>query len=175
MRDTAHIGRIIAAYREFGFLTALDDFGAGYAGLGLLAGFFAGLLGVGGGGIMVPILAMLFRDWTPELQANARCYNDWVASNPEMPVGQLVSVDGKRRVHPTLGPIDFPLRESIVRRASAPQTLWHFDIAAAEGRSLSGAAFSRFTALMQQTGGTEAMALQLARPIVRRDYALEVG
>jgi EAL domain-containing protein (putative c-di-GMP-specific phosphodiesterase class I) len=39
MRDTDHIGRIIAAYREFGFMTALDDFGAGYAGLGLLAKF----------------------------------------------------------------------------------------------------------------------------------------
>jgi EAL domain-containing protein (putative c-di-GMP-specific phosphodiesterase class I) len=39
MRDTGHIGKIIAAYREFGFLTALDDFGAGYAGLGLLARF----------------------------------------------------------------------------------------------------------------------------------------
>jgi EAL domain-containing protein (putative c-di-GMP-specific phosphodiesterase class I) len=39
MRDAGHIGRIIAAYREFGFLTALDDFGAGYAGLGLLAKF----------------------------------------------------------------------------------------------------------------------------------------
>ena len=39
MRDAGHIGRIIAAYREFGFLTALDDFGAGYAGLGLLARF----------------------------------------------------------------------------------------------------------------------------------------
>ncbi len=39
MRDADHIGRIIAAYREFGFLTALDDFGAGYAGLGLLAKF----------------------------------------------------------------------------------------------------------------------------------------
>jgi EAL domain-containing protein (putative c-di-GMP-specific phosphodiesterase class I) len=39
MRDTAHIGRILAAYRDFGFLTALDDFGAGYAGLGLLAKF----------------------------------------------------------------------------------------------------------------------------------------
>jgi EAL domain-containing protein (putative c-di-GMP-specific phosphodiesterase class I) len=39
MRDAGHIGRIIAAYRDFGFLTALDDFGAGYAGLGLLAKF----------------------------------------------------------------------------------------------------------------------------------------
>jgi EAL domain-containing protein (putative c-di-GMP-specific phosphodiesterase class I) len=39
MRDVGHIGRILAAYREFGFLTALDDFGAGYAGLGLLARF----------------------------------------------------------------------------------------------------------------------------------------
>ena len=38
-RDVDHIGRIIKAYREFGFITALDDFGAGYAGLGLLARF----------------------------------------------------------------------------------------------------------------------------------------
>ena len=31
-----------------------------YAGLGALAGLFAGLLGVGGGGVMVPMLAMMF-------------------------------------------------------------------------------------------------------------------
>lgn len=37
--DTAHVQNIIAAYRRMGFLTALDDFGAGYAGLGLLAKF----------------------------------------------------------------------------------------------------------------------------------------
>jgi EAL domain-containing protein (putative c-di-GMP-specific phosphodiesterase class I) len=36
MRDTGHVTNIIAAYKEFGFQTALDDFGAGYAGLGLL-------------------------------------------------------------------------------------------------------------------------------------------
>jgi EAL domain-containing protein (putative c-di-GMP-specific phosphodiesterase class I) len=38
-RDLAHVERIIAAYRKQGFLTALDDFGAGFAGLSLLANF----------------------------------------------------------------------------------------------------------------------------------------
>ncbi|MDB5505313.1 MAG: Diguanylate phosphodiesterase [Tardiphaga sp.] len=37
MADPAHVQRIVEAYRKFGFWTALDDFGAGYAGLGLLA------------------------------------------------------------------------------------------------------------------------------------------
>ncbi len=34
MTDVAHVQRIITDYRQRGFLTALDDFGAGYAGLG---------------------------------------------------------------------------------------------------------------------------------------------
>lgn len=37
MRDVAHVRRIIAAYRARGFTIALDDVGAGYAGLALLA------------------------------------------------------------------------------------------------------------------------------------------
>ena len=37
--DTAHLSNIIAEYRKQGFLTAIDDFGAGYAGLGLLVEF----------------------------------------------------------------------------------------------------------------------------------------
>jgi EAL domain-containing protein (putative c-di-GMP-specific phosphodiesterase class I) len=39
MMDVAHVQRIIAEYRKQGFATALDDFGAGYAGLNLLANF----------------------------------------------------------------------------------------------------------------------------------------
>lgn len=39
MIDVPHVQRIIAEYRQQGFLTALDDFGAGYAGLSLLASF----------------------------------------------------------------------------------------------------------------------------------------
>ena len=39
MTDVAHVQRIITEYRKQGFATALDDFGAGYAGLNLLASF----------------------------------------------------------------------------------------------------------------------------------------
>ncbi len=38
-RDIDHLKRIVAAYRKQGFMTALDDFGAGFAGLSLLANF----------------------------------------------------------------------------------------------------------------------------------------
>ncbi len=34
--EVAHLKRIVNAYREFGFRTAIDDFGAGYSGLSLL-------------------------------------------------------------------------------------------------------------------------------------------
>lgn len=37
MDDAPHVQKIVEAYKKFGFWTALDDFGAGYAGLGLLA------------------------------------------------------------------------------------------------------------------------------------------
>ncbi|GJE57557.1 MULTISPECIES: EAL domain-containing protein [Methylobacterium] len=39
MVDVDHVRRIIVEYRRHGFSTAIDDFGAGYAGLGLLASF----------------------------------------------------------------------------------------------------------------------------------------
>ncbi|WP_235918973.1 EAL domain-containing protein [Aureimonas psammosilenae] len=39
IHDTDHLHRIIAEYRRQGFITAIDDFGAGYSGLGLLADF----------------------------------------------------------------------------------------------------------------------------------------
>lgn len=37
--DTAHILNILRSYRAMGFKTAIDDFGAGFAGLGLLSRF----------------------------------------------------------------------------------------------------------------------------------------
>ena len=37
IEDRAHLVHIFHEYRRFGFQTAIDDFGAGYAGLNLLA------------------------------------------------------------------------------------------------------------------------------------------
>lgn len=37
--DTGHLLNILRTYRSMGFLTAIDDFGSGYAGLGLLSKF----------------------------------------------------------------------------------------------------------------------------------------
>jgi EAL domain-containing protein (putative c-di-GMP-specific phosphodiesterase class I) len=39
MADTDHVKRIVETYAKMGFGTAIDDFGAGHAGLGLLAKF----------------------------------------------------------------------------------------------------------------------------------------
>ncbi|WP_370322600.1 EAL domain-containing protein [Oricola sp.] len=39
VRDTGHLRSIIAEYRKQGFVTAIDDFGAGQSGLSLLADF----------------------------------------------------------------------------------------------------------------------------------------
>ena len=39
IRDTPHLVRIVLDYQRRGFMTAIDDFGAGYAGLNLLAEF----------------------------------------------------------------------------------------------------------------------------------------
>jgi EAL domain-containing protein (putative c-di-GMP-specific phosphodiesterase class I) len=37
--DTAHVLHILRSYRDMGFKTAIDDFGAGFAGVGLLSKF----------------------------------------------------------------------------------------------------------------------------------------
>lgn len=39
MQDVKHVQNIVSSYRNMGFTVALDDFGAGYAGLNLLARF----------------------------------------------------------------------------------------------------------------------------------------
>ncbi len=122
-----------------------------------------------------PVLALLFRDWTPELLANAARYESWLREQPAVAAGLPVSVSSRRLVHPTLGPIEYPLRDCTIRRNSAPQTLWHFEQAAALARALDDDARQRLDALLDRVGGQTAMRLQLSQPIVRRDHQLVVG
>jgi EAL domain-containing protein (putative c-di-GMP-specific phosphodiesterase class I) len=42
--DVSHITAIVEEYRRLGFLTAIDDFGSGFSGLGLLASFSPDLI-----------------------------------------------------------------------------------------------------------------------------------
>jgi EAL domain-containing protein (putative c-di-GMP-specific phosphodiesterase class I) len=44
MVDPGHVENIIACYRDMGFATAIDDFGAGFSGLALLARFSPDLI-----------------------------------------------------------------------------------------------------------------------------------
>jgi glutathione S-transferase len=119
-----------------------------------------------------PVLRLMFQDWGAELLANADSYNAWIASNPGLPAGHLVSASGERKVHPTLGFIDYPQRGCTIHRASSPHGLWHFDKAASQARGLDGPARGRFAALAQRTGGQQVMAIRLARPLKRENYVL---
>ncbi len=122
-----------------------------------------------------PVLQLVFKDWGPEMLANAGCYNTWVAANPELPAGHLVSLSDQRIVHPTLGPIEYKLRDCTIQRASSPHALWHFDKAAAHARALAGNAAARFAALVQRNGGEAMMKIALNRPMQRQDYVLVLG
>jgi uncharacterized membrane protein YfcA len=74
----------------------------GYLVLGAFAGFFAGLLGVGGGAIMVPMLAMMFA-----AQGFADTHLMHVALGTSMDT--LVRADVWRLLHLELGLLGFGL------------------------------------------------------------------
>jgi glutathione S-transferase len=122
-----------------------------------------------------PVLELMFRDWGPQLRANAQCVNAWLDANPALPAGHIVSHDGKRAVHPTLGPIEYRWRGITVRQAGKPHELWHFERAASAARALDGSARLRFDSLVQRLGGTQVMQIGLHRPLVRKDYTLVLG
>ena len=119
-----------------------------------------------------PVLRLLFQDWGAQLLADLATYDAWLATDPAKLPGTLVSASGERKVHTSLGPMQYEWRDCIVQRASSPHGLWHFDKAAAYARALSGAAKSRFDALVQRTGGHRVMSIRLSRPMTRHDYVL---
>jgi len=124
---------------------------------------------------LVPLLELIFSDWTPELVANANAFNAWIAANPDMPAGAIVGVDGKKRVHPHVGPIAYPWRGCLVERFSAPHSLWHFGRFQEQLAACSGDARNILMPLLQHLGGEEACALKLNRPLIRQNYALRLA
>ncbi len=72
----------------------MDLFLAGYLGLGLVAGFVAGLLGVGGGLVMVPFLT-----WAFAVQGYTADYNIHLALATSLGVIVLTSVSSLRAHH----------------------------------------------------------------------------
>lgn len=122
-----------------------------------------------------PILELIFRDWTPELRANADCFNTWLSENPALPIGHLVCLDGKRRVHPTIGPLSYHWRNVVVNRASAPQTLWNFNRVQKLERELTGLSRQKFDALLERVNGKDAMNIKMSRTLNRNDYVLVLG
>ena len=107
--------------------------------------------------------------------ASAALYNQWIAANPSLAAGDLVSVQKERKLHPALGEISFTLRNRVIRCAGMAQALWHFDRAATRARALTGPARAQFDALIRETGGEKVMAISLARPIKRENSVLVVG
>lgn len=124
---------------------------------------------------LLPLLALIFRDWTPELLANAQAFNAWATAHPELNEGAFVALDGRKRVHPHVGPIAYHWRGCTVERVSAPQTLWHFGRFQQQLLACDGEARDRLFRLLEQAGGSEACALKLVRPIERRHYGLVLG
>jgi glutathione S-transferase len=117
-----------------------------------------------------PLLALIFRDWGPELQAIAAAYAAWLDRHPDVASGTIVTEGGGRGLHPHLGPAQFELRGRTVTGVAFVHALWHFARAAAEAQALTGDARTRFDTLVRRAGGDEVMAIRLPRALRRENF-----
>lgn len=115
------------------------------------------------------VLALVFRDWSPGLVADAACFNRWADDKPS---GALVSLNGERKVHPSIGQVRYDWNGVEIERASAPHGLWHFSKVLELVTNMNGVALGRFDALVQRTGGAQAMGITLSKRMTRADNAL---
>jgi glutathione S-transferase len=119
-----------------------------------------------------PVLALLFKDWGPQLVADAACYQQWLEAHPDLEAGHLINRSDSRLVHPTLGMVSYPWRGVQVQRASAMHGLWLFQMAQSVVKAMPADARLPFDALMQRTAGQDVLALRLSRPLERRSNVL---
>ena len=116
-----------------------------------------------------PVLALIFRDWTPGMTADVARFNDWAADQSS---GACVSLDGARTVHPSLGPIHYDFHGTRMTRGSAPHAVWMFRSAQLAAQRLTGADKARLAALLDRTQGQALFGLTIDRDMVRKDNIL---
>ena len=119
-----------------------------------------------------PVLALLFKDWGPQLGADIASYQHWLDAHPGIESGQLINFNDSRLVHPTLGMVSFVWRGVQVQRASAVHGLWLFQTAQDTALAMSSDAGQNLAGLLKRTGGQEVMALCLPRAMERRNNLL---
>ena len=119
-----------------------------------------------------PVLALLFKDWGPQLGADIASYQHWLDAHPGIESGQLINFNDSRLVHPTLGMVSFVWRGVQVQRASAVHGLWLFQTAQDTALAMSSDAGQNLAGLLKRTGGQAVMDLRLPRAMERRNNLL---
>jgi glutathione S-transferase len=119
-----------------------------------------------------PLLALVFKDWGPQLIADISIYRQWLDAHPEVQAGQLINFNESHMVHPTLGSVSYTWRGVQVQRASAVHGLWLFQSAQDAAQALSTDAGRKWEALLQRTGGQAVMDLTLPRAMTRLNNVL---
>ena len=119
-----------------------------------------------------PVLALVFKDWGPQLVADIACYQQWLLARPEIQAGQLINITDKHMVHPTLGTVSYAWRGVQVQRASAVHGLWLFQTAQNAANALRGDAKQKLAAWVERTGGQAVMDLRMPRAIERQNNVL---
>lgn len=116
-----------------------------------------------------PVLQLMFTDWTAGLLADAAAFNDWARDKA---AGEIVSQSGQRQVHPSVGNVSYDWRGVRVSRSSQPHMLWMLAQAQDELAAMGDADRNRALALLERTGGTQALSIQLDRRMTRAQNVL---
>ena len=119
-----------------------------------------------------PLLALIFKDWGPQLGADLALYQQWLDAHPGLKAGDLIHVNDQHMVHPTLGMVSYAWRGIQVHRASAVHGLWLFQRVQEALRALPSDVHVICTALLQRSGGEALMGLAMPRAMVRLNNLL---
>lgn len=127
---------------------------------------------------LVAFLRLLFADYGPSLAGLLASYNAWVDAHPDLPTGSIIpnnaDLGGSFRfeAHPSLGQYEYEVRGVRFQSVEFIDAVYHFQRALDVIESLEPNTRRRFDALVEQTGGSQLMALRPARRLTREYYRL---